>query len=462
VSITNTTVESLTIDAIDDDVFGDLLDPANPAVTANTCDGMAATIEPDETLVCQFQAFLAGYYGDPDHVNTVTVTLSDDDGNTITPSDDAAVAFGPANSNVVGLVFEDLDLDGIRDNGEVGIPGVDVIITEAGGSPTVVTTAADGSWTVAVLPGAVTIEVDGSTVPAGYLLTTANATQVVGAMVDQDVAADDIGYGPPGGSLSGTVFMDLDGDPNHDAYEPTFEGITVTLLDSEGLVAASVETDQDGFYEFGGVPVDTYTVVVDGTAVGTGFVGSVDPDGIVNDETIVVIGSGSAVVGIDFGYTGTASVGDTVWIDQNEDGVVDVGEQRLPGAIVTLVWAGPDGTLATADDYDFDTRESDDDGWYLFSGLPDGLYRLEVAIDDVPLIVTPTTNTQITTLLGPGQAFVLADFGFSTEGQLPFTGLDAEHLMLAAGLLMALSGLVLADGHKRERRFQLAINRLEE
>ena len=38
VSVTNTSVEPVTLTSLDDDVFGDLLDGGNPAITNNTCD----------------------------------------------------------------------------------------------------------------------------------------------------------------------------------------------------------------------------------------------------------------------------------------------------------------------------------------------------------------------------------------------------------------------------------------
>jgi hypothetical protein len=44
----------------------------------------------------------------------------------------------------------------------------------------------------------------------------------------------------------------------------------------------------------------------------------------------------------DFGYRGTASLGDRVYVDADADGVQDTNglEPSLPGVTVTLVWAG--------------------------------------------------------------------------------------------------------------------------
>ena len=85
-------MEAVTLSALVDDVFGDLLDAANPAVTANTCPAQPAVIPVGGTFSCSFDAFVAGDAGDPDHVNTATGGR-DDDGNRAAAQDDAVVAF---------------------------------------------------------------------------------------------------------------------------------------------------------------------------------------------------------------------------------------------------------------------------------------------------------------------------------------------------------------------------------
>jgi uncharacterized repeat protein (TIGR01451 family) len=460
VQIVNAVSETLTVDSLNDDVFGDLLDPGNANVSSNTCVSLA-TVAGNASANCSFTAAVSGVFGDPDHVDTVTATLSDDDGNSVTPSDDATVAFALANSSVSGFVFEDLDHDGVFNGSEVPLAGVDIVVTDSGGGSSTVTSAADGTWSAPVLPGPVTIDVDDATVPAGYSLTTANDTQVVNALSQTDVPAEDIGYGPPIGSISGVVFLDLDRNQYSDPYEPGFESIMVELFDDLGAPVASTSTAADGSYSFGGLAPGDYTIVVDGAAVGAGYVGSVDPDGTIDDETDEYVLPAEDVENIDFGYRGTGSLGDTVWVDEDGDGVIDPDEPVLPGALLTLIWAGPDDVLDTADDYEYQDQTSDGDGGYLFEHLPPGLFRISVDAFDVAVDVTATTDTEIELLLAAGEAYELADFGFQAD-ELPLTGLDAEHLMLAAALMLGLGGLVLADGRKRERHFDIALERIDD
>jgi hypothetical protein len=122
VQITNTVGEALSLDALTDDVFGNLRDPANPNVDSNTCVGIN-TIGGNSSVTCSFTAALAGLFGDPDHVDTVTATLSDDDENSVTASDDATVAFTAAGSTVSGFVFEDFDFSAVFDGVDVPFGG---------------------------------------------------------------------------------------------------------------------------------------------------------------------------------------------------------------------------------------------------------------------------------------------------------------------------------------------------
>ena len=86
--------------SLDDDVFGDLLDPANPAVSNNTCAAQPLTLAVGASLSCTFEAFVAGDFGDPSHVDTVAAIVEDDEGNTAGDDDTATVGFIDATPNI--------------------------------------------------------------------------------------------------------------------------------------------------------------------------------------------------------------------------------------------------------------------------------------------------------------------------------------------------------------------------
>ena len=93
VEVANTSVEPVTLASLVDDLFGDLLDGANPAVSSNTCDDQATGIGVGGTFTCSFDAALAGSPAGPAHTNTVTAAAGDGEGNVVFASDGETVSF---------------------------------------------------------------------------------------------------------------------------------------------------------------------------------------------------------------------------------------------------------------------------------------------------------------------------------------------------------------------------------
>lgn len=63
------------------------------------------------------------------------------------------------------------------------------------------------------------------------------------------------------GVVSGTTFIDTDGDGVQDDNESGVEGLTTILYDSDGNTVASTTTDSDGAFSFEGLDTGTYTLV---------------------------------------------------------------------------------------------------------------------------------------------------------------------------------------------------------
>ena len=89
VHVVNNSPEEVTLDALDDDQFGDL-------DGVGSCDVPQTLAAGGGSYSCQFSETLEGDASGPAHVNTVTATASDDDGNTDTEDDTATVAFTDA------------------------------------------------------------------------------------------------------------------------------------------------------------------------------------------------------------------------------------------------------------------------------------------------------------------------------------------------------------------------------
>ncbi len=84
---------------------------------------------------------------------------------------------------------------------------------------------------------------------------------------------------------------------------------------------------------------------------------------------------------VDFGYRGTASLGDRVWNDADGDGVQDAGEAGLTGVTVELL--NGDGTVIA-------TTTTGADGIYTFSNLLAGSYTVRVVSSTLPAGSAPT------------------------------------------------------------------------
>ncbi|UFU02188.1 carboxypeptidase regulatory-like domain-containing protein [Ruania suaedae] len=299
--------------------------------------------------------------------------------------------FGYAGTGSLGdTVWLDQDGDGTQNGDEPGIAGVTVeaVLTGPGGEETTLTTVTDenggylfenlpaGDFTVTVtgpLPGAV----ENTGYPDGGGDSTSAGTLADG----EDNLAQDFGYYAEG-LLGDRVWWDIDADGVQDDDEPGLSGVTVTATGPNGL-SFTTTTGEDGEYLFENLPDGEWTVTVtDGVA--EGFAPTFDADsGTENpDETSTVELIGSDLEQ-DFGYTGTAALGDTVWFDRDGDGNQSDGEPGLPGVGITLTWAGPDGELGTDDDL-VRTTTTDAEGRYGFESLPAGEFTVSVDPQTLP------------------------------------------------------------------------------
>gem|GEM_PF-2088673 len=384
---------------------------------------------------------------------TAAVTLAGGENN---PDIDAGF-FVPA---VIGnYVWLDENGDGVQDAGEPGIPGVTVTLRDSGGNVVGTTvTDADGGYIFTNLPaGTYTVTV---TPPAGFEQTfdadgiaTADTTSVtVGA--GEENLDQDFGYNyntpaetdnPSPGATAGVgdrVWLDADGDGIQDPGEAGIGGVTVKLLtddNADGVyggigdnVATTTDTDSAGNYFFDGLDAGAYVVMVDGATLPAGLTQTGDPDGVLDGMTTapVILAPGDVVVIEDFGYQPLAGsdLGDTVYFDADGDGVEGPGEEGIPG--VTVVLLDDQGNVVA-------TTTTDENGNYLFPGLPAGDYM--VMLTDTDNVLGTLQETQDpdggvarksnVTLDGVSDDLD-QDFGFTVPGQNPGDGLIGDTIFL--------------------------------
>lgn len=271
------------------------------------------------------------------------------------------------------------------------------------------------------------------------------------APTEDDTAAASITTAPT--SLGDLVWFDADGDHSRDSNEPGIPNVTVTLESagndntfgtaddfwgpdgvastSDDITTTSTTTNSTGSYAFTDLPVGDYRVLVDQTSLPGGLTQTYDDDAssggsLDHRSGVITLTSTTPYLNADFGYTGTGSLGDTVWVDANANGVLDGAESGISGAAVTVVWAGFDGTAGTADDVTFTTTTASD-GTYLVNDLPAGWYRVTIDPSSLPAglvnVFDPdgTLDGQSVTTLTSGQDRTDMDFGYRYQADLAVT-----------------------------------------
>lgn len=259
------------------------------------------------------------------------------------------------------------------------------------------------------------------------------------------------------------VWSDADGDGVQDPGEAAIAGVTVRLYDAAGVLVSTAVTDANGEYRFsstvteaanggatpdgvgGNVLPDTeYTIRLDNpadygaggpldtasffpsTANATSAATDLD-DAIDADATLVggstygtdrfprisvpALSPGQNNHTFDFGFgPASVSVGDTVWLDSDQDGVLDSGEVGIPGVVLSILKA--DGSPVTdINNTPVSSTTTDANGRYSFANLPAGQYKV-TATAPSGVVLTTSALTLTSANLTIGSSDQSLDFGF--------------------------------------------------
>ena len=295
-----------------------------------------------------------------------------------------------SNASVGDLVWLDTDADGVQDAGEAGISGARVYLDingngvfDSASEPSAVTDG-NGAYSISgLVPGTYTARVDTTTLPAGlvetYDLTGGLDNAATFSLSTGQARADvDFGYIHPV-TIGDRVWNDLDGDGVQDAGEPGIDGVTVTVYNANNTVAATTTTAGGGLYSFPSLLPGTYYVEFgavpgyDRTAAGQGDDPTADSDaGAGTGRTRnVTLASGQSDLTLDAGYYQPATLGNLVWIDTDNDGLVDAGEAGVDGVQVDLYLSTQPPDPATPP---VATATTSGGGFYQFTHLAPGSY----------------------------------------------------------------------------------------
>ena len=333
------------------------------------------------------------------------------------------VDFGYRGTGSIGdRLWIDTNGDGVQDAGETGINGATVQLLDAGNNVVgTTTTSGDGNYTFSQLTaGQYSVRVDASTLPAGlvptYDLDGVTSANVASFTLSSGEDKTDVDFGYRGaGRVGDRLWIDTNANGVQDPGETGITGTTVQLFDGGGNLIATTTTAADGIYHFDNLVNGTYTVKVVPATLPAGVTPTYDLDGAAtaHQATFTLGGTRDDV---DFGYRGTASVGDRVWIDTNANSVQDAGETGLNGVTVQLVDSA-NNVVATA--------TTSGDGNYTFDHLLGGSYTVRVVVSSLPAGLAATydldgiaTANVASFLLDAGASRTDVDFGYRYTGSI--------------------------------------------
>ena len=177
-----------------------------------------------------------------------------------------------------------------------------------------------------------------------------------------------------------TVFNDLDADGIQDENEPGLPSITVVLYNAtDDTPVATTETDENGVYVFSELaPGSFYATVFNVTYYFSpvqegGNQATANEDGPNGNTPTVELSAGEVIDNWNVGLYEPVTVGNRVWLDYNADGAHDDDEPGLGN--ITVILVDQSGTPVEGQ-----VQVSDPEGYYLFSGLPPGVYGVEFVV----------------------------------------------------------------------------------
>ena len=337
------------------------------------------------------------------------------------------------------IVWTDTNGNGAQDAGEPGVSNVTVTLYGVA-SNVVATTLTDvsGAYVFSnLLPGTYAV---GFMPPSGYGITLRNATNDVAldsnpsrttGITDpvtltsgQDDMTVDAGLYLPA-TIGGRMWWDLDTNGVINVSEASVTNVLVTLRDATNGVVATTRTGTNGVYAFTNLVPGTYSV---GFTTNNGWYftltngtnnASLDSDAnpLTGITAPVTVASGETNMTLNAGIYVLGSIGQTVWVDVDRDGVPDedlykygingvrVSLFRIQGGVTNFA-----GTTVTTNQI---IGSVTNNGYFNFTNLPFGLYMVTVSNGVPPNLKDKTTPSQYLINVGYQAIMLNANFGYN-------------------------------------------------
>ena len=180
-------------------------------------------------------------------------------------------------------------------------------------------------------------------------------------------------------TITGFVYVDANDDGAKNAGELGLGGVTVTLSGTDNLnnpVLQSTSTNASGLYTFANLLPGSYTVTesqpsasLDGKDT-AGSPGGANPSKNVFDVSLPATGSSTTASGFLFGELNPSSLSGNVYLDKNDDGLINASDSGIGGVLVTLTGTDDLGNAVNS------VVSTPANGSYNFNGLRPGTYTI--------------------------------------------------------------------------------------
>ena len=295
-------------------------------------------------------------------------------------------------ASIGDLVWNDINADGIQNNGEKGVSGIIVRLFNASDTELAnTTTDTDGKYLFSNLaPGEYYLEF---TLPSGYKFsprdngnddtadsdvnTATGKTALTTIIAGENDLAWDAGIYQPVNSIGDLVWHDLDANGIQDSGENGIADVTVKLFTGSGTEVAVTTTDSDGIYSFANIAAGDYYLeftAPDGydfspQNTGNDDTQDSDADTVAGRTSQISLSAAENDLSWDAGLYQSAELGNYIWYDANENGIQDAGEKGVAGVKVNLINPATGNLL--------DSAVTDGSGYYKFTNLVPGDYGIE-------------------------------------------------------------------------------------
>ena len=214
-----------------------------------------------------------------------------------------------------------------------------------------------------------------------------------------------------------------------DAEEPALTGVVAELL-QDGRTIDTAEVNEDGSYAFRLLRNGRYAVrftlpddmlLCDRVEGDSGVSSVAVVPGSVGTTEEFELAMGETRGNVNVGGIRPGEIGDSVWLDENANGLQDYREPLLSGVSVTLLRSAEGGRLEEAA-----STVSDEYGYYRFAELRPGDYVLRVdtqggtltqrfgaPLGEIDSDADPATGETEVINLQSGQTCLNVDFGFT-------------------------------------------------